>query len=82
MARQHAEVEFCRWTRAAGETVRVLTAQPRLTTVGRRLVDGMAPVLDRWAREPVVPEAAAEAGRLLAAHRARWDRKRSEARQA
>ncbi|MFF4874916.1 HEXXH motif domain-containing protein [Micromonospora sp. NPDC000668] len=81
-ARHHAEVEFARWTRAAGETVQVLTARPRLTTVGRCLVDGMAPVLDRWAREPVTPDAAAEAGQLLAAHRARWDRERAGARPA
>ncbi|MEV0216464.1 HEXXH motif domain-containing protein [Micromonospora sp. NPDC050695] len=81
-ARHHAEVEFVRWTRAAARTVRVLTAQPRLTPVGRHLVDGMAPVLDRWAREPVASAAADDAGRLLATHRAHWDRERTEARPA
>ncbi|MFJ6167152.1 HEXXH motif domain-containing protein [Micromonospora orduensis] len=81
-ARQHAEVEFVRWTRAVGETVPVLAAQPRLTPVGRRLVDGMTQVLDRWARDPVEPDAAADAGRLLATHRAQWDRERAGARPA
>ncbi|MFG1918944.1 HEXXH motif domain-containing protein [Micromonospora sp. NPDC048898] len=73
-ARHHAEVEFVRWTRAARQTVRVLAAQPRLTPVGRRLVDGMAPVLDRWASERVTPNAVDDAGRLLAAHQAHWER--------
>jgi len=72
--RHRAEVEFARWTRAAGDTVRVLGGQRRLTPVGRRLVDGMADVLGGWAREPVPPEAAAEASRLLDAHRTRWAR--------
>ncbi|MFD2762941.1 HEXXH motif domain-containing protein [Micromonospora eburnea] len=72
--RHRAEVESARWTRAADDTVRVLRAQRRLTPVGRRLVDGMADVLDDWAREPVPPEAAAEARRLLDAHRTRWAR--------
>ncbi|WP_406045070.1 HEXXH motif domain-containing protein [Micromonospora sp. NBC_00898] len=72
--RHRAEVEFARWTRATDDTVRMLGTQRRLTAVGRRLVDGMAGVLDRWVREPVTPEAAAEASRLLGAHRARWER--------
>ncbi|BCJ62748.1 HEXXH motif domain-containing protein [Micromonospora endophytica] len=76
-ARHHAEVEFVRWTRAADDTVRVLAAQRRLTPVGRRLVDGMAGVLDRWAAEPVTPQAAVQADRLLAAHRARWEPSRT-----
>ncbi|MGC4749653.1 HEXXH motif domain-containing protein [Micromonospora sp. DT201] len=81
-ARHHAEVEFVRWTRAAAETVQELMAQPRLTTVGRHLVDGMAPVLDGWAHEPVAAGAAADADRRLAAHRAHWDRERAGARPA
>ncbi|MEU3454742.1 HEXXH motif domain-containing protein [Micromonospora sp. NPDC006766] len=72
--RYRAEVEFARWTRAAGATVRVLAAQRRLTPVGQCLVEGMAGVLDDWAREPVTPQATAEATRLLDAHRARWER--------
>ncbi|MEU2614259.1 HEXXH motif domain-containing protein [Micromonospora sp. NPDC007271] len=72
--RHRAEVEFVRWTRAAGDTARVLAERRRLTPVGRRLVDGMVGVLDGWAGEPVTPEAAAEATRLLDAHRARWER--------
>ncbi|GGM47079.1 HEXXH motif domain-containing protein [Micromonospora sonchi] len=75
--RHHAEVEFARWHRAADETVRVLAAQRRLTPVGRRLVHGMAGMLDRWAGEPVSRQAATEAGRLLDAHRARWERTRA-----
>lgn len=80
VARHRAEVEFARWTRAAGDTVRVLGTRQRLTAVGRCLVDGMADVLDRWRREPVTPDAAAEADRLLGAHRTRWDRERAGAR--
>ncbi|WP_158554093.1 HEXXH motif domain-containing protein [Micromonospora deserti] len=79
-ARHHAEVEFGRWVRAAGDTVRVLAAQPRLTPVGRHVVRGMAGVLQRWRAEPVPPEAAAEADRLLGAHRSRWERARAGAR--
>ncbi|MEV6814829.1 HEXXH motif domain-containing protein [Micromonospora sp. NPDC051296] len=76
-AQHRAEVEFARWTRAAAETVRVLTMQRRLTPVGRHLVDGMAGVLAHWATEPVTPRAAAAAWRLLDAHRDRWDRNRA-----
>ncbi|GIJ27457.1 HEXXH motif domain-containing protein [Micromonospora qiuiae] len=75
--RHHAEVEFVRWRRATDETIRVLIAQRRLTPVGRRLVHGMAGVLDQWADEPVSREATTEAGRLLDAHRARWERTRA-----
>ncbi|WBB73077.1 HEXXH motif domain-containing protein [Micromonospora sp. WMMD1128] len=71
--RHHARVEGVRWSRAVADVLPVLCARRRLTPVGRRLVDGMARVLDGWAGEPVAPDAAAEAGRLLAAHRARWD---------
>ncbi|NLU78211.1 HEXXH motif domain-containing protein [Micromonospora sp. HNM0581] len=76
-ARHAAQVHFVRWTRAAADTVAVLGIQPRLTPVGRRLVHGMAGVLDRWQAEPVDARAATEADRLLAAHRARWDRHRA-----
>ncbi|PZW00035.1 HEXXH motif-containing protein [Micromonospora phaseoli] len=76
-ARHHAEVQFARWSRAAADTARLLAAQRRLTPVGRHLVDGMAGVLARWLTEPVTPGATAEAHRLLAAHRARWDRDRA-----
>ncbi|MEH0844834.1 HEXXH motif domain-containing protein, partial [Micromonospora sp. CPCC 205711] len=79
-ARRHAEVEFARWTRAAGDTARLLAAQPRLTPVGRRVVAGMTAVLDGWRREPLHPDAAAAAERLLATHRARWERERAGAR--
>ncbi|MFF5180665.1 HEXXH motif domain-containing protein [Micromonospora sp. NPDC000316] len=81
-ARHRAEVEFVRWTLAVGQTLRLLAAQPRLTAVGRHLVDGMTPVTDRWAREPVERDAAADAERLLDAHRAHWDRERAAARPA
>ncbi|MDG4797555.1 HEXXH motif domain-containing protein [Micromonospora sp. WMMD1082] len=76
-ARHHAEVRFARWSRAAAHTVRVLAAQRRLTPIGRHLVDGMAGVLARWLAEPVPARATAEARRLLAAHRARWDGRRA-----
>ncbi|MEU6025120.1 HEXXH motif domain-containing protein [Micromonospora sp. NPDC047134] len=76
-ARYRAEVEFARWSRAAEDTVRVLAAQRRLTPVGRHLVEGMAAVLAGWVREPVSALAAEQAGRLLAEHRARWDRSRT-----
>ncbi|MEG3635663.1 HEXXH motif domain-containing protein [Micromonospora palythoicola] len=76
-ARHHAEVQFARWSRAAAGTVAVLAAQRRLTPVGRHLVDGMAGVLGRWLAEPVAARAAAEADRLLVAHRNRWDRYRA-----
>ncbi|TCC00523.1 HEXXH motif domain-containing protein [Micromonospora zingiberis] len=76
-ARYRAEVEFARWTRAAGDTVRVLAAQRRLTPVGRHLVDGMAGVLARWATEPVTSRAAERARQLLDGHRNRWDRRRA-----
>ncbi|MGC5031063.1 HEXXH motif domain-containing protein [Micromonospora sp. DT229] len=76
-ARYRAEVGFARWSRAADDTVRVLAAQRRLTPVGRHLVDGMAAVLAGWVREPVSALAAEQAGRLLAEHRARWDRSRT-----
>ncbi|WP_431918750.1 HEXXH motif domain-containing protein [Micromonospora wenchangensis] len=75
--RHRAEVEFARWTRAAADTARVLIAQRRLTPVGRHLVEGMAGTLGRWLAEPVTAQAAAEAHRLLTAHRARWDRGRA-----
>ncbi|MFV2101662.1 HEXXH motif domain-containing protein [Micromonospora sp. LOL_024] len=76
-ARHHAEVQFARWSRATADTVRVLAEQRRLTPVGRRLVDGMSGVLARWLAEPVTERASVEALRLLAAHRARWDRDRA-----
>ncbi|MFE9690211.1 HEXXH motif domain-containing protein [Micromonospora sp. NPDC005806] len=75
--RHHAEVEAARWTGAVGDSLLVLGAQRRLTPVGRHLVDGMAQVLRRWALEPTTTDAAAEAARLLTAHRARWDRQQA-----
>ncbi|WP_151480320.1 HEXXH motif domain-containing protein [Streptomyces albicerus] len=52
--------------------VRTLQTSGRLTAPGRRIVAGLARVLDGWLREPVDPVAHARARTAAALHRTEW----------
>jgi HEXXH motif-containing protein len=69
---RRAEVEFTRWRDATHDVVRLLGDNERLTDPGRRLVAGMAAVLDGWRCEAASPEAMDAARRIRERHYQAW----------
>jgi len=69
---RRAAFEFALWRGETWRTLRVLHDDAALTQAGRRLVDGIAGVLDQWQGEPVPADLVRDAESVAADHYAGW----------
>nr|WP_230416891.1 HEXXH motif domain-containing protein [Micromonospora tarapacensis] len=67
-----AEVEFARWRDRVGRTCADIRSHGRLTSAGRRFVEGLDAVIDGWRDDPVPAGAAALAREAADDHWTVW----------
>jgi hypothetical protein len=79
-ARDDAETNFRRWTRAAHDVAEMMVRHSALTAAGRFVAGHMLGVLREWLREPVSGRADATAYRLARDHLDQWRRSHAHSR--